>query len=103
MMGTVEATLANPDGKVRWTVDAVARLDTGASRSSIHYAFADLLSLPSIGEVTVRNANGKEKRELVSVVVETSEGLFELEVTLADRGELSYGVLLGRDYLEMVE
>ena len=39
----------------------------------------------------------------MSVVVETSEGLFELEVTLADRGELSYGVLLGRDYLEMVE
>lgn len=102
MMGTVQVTLANPDGKVKWEVETEARLDTGASRSSLHLYFADLLDLPIVDEVTVRNANGKERREVVRVEIQTKSGVFEIEATLADRSNLSYGVLLGRDYLELL-
>lgn len=50
--------------KHEWGFTTMAKIDTGADRSSIDLRLAKALRLHEIGEVTVRNAMGKQKRKL---------------------------------------
>ena len=52
----------------------------------------------------VRNANGSQKRDLVWIEVEDETGaIIELEASLADRSDMSYPAILGRDYMGVSE
>jgi hypothetical protein len=99
-LGTKDVEISRVSGLPTWGVSITARLDSGAARSSIDQGFLKLLKLKREGEVTVRNANGREIRDTVVVLVDDGESLIELEVSLADRKRLSYPMILGRDYLE---
>lgn len=103
IVGTKDIEVSRVDGKPSWGVHLTARLDSGASRSSIDYGVADLFRLKPTGEVTVRNANGKEVRDIVLLLVDDGEETVELEVSVADRSGLTYPMILGRDYLEDLE
>lgn len=99
-LGTKDVEISRLSGLPTWGVSITARLDSGAARSSIDQGFLKLLGLKREGEVTVRNANGREIRDTVMILVDDGEHLIELEVSLADRKRLSYPMILGRDYLE---
>ncbi len=99
-VGTKDVEISRVSGLPAWGVAITARLDSGASRSSIDQGFLKLLKLQREGEVTVRNANGREVRDTVMILVDDGESLVELEVSLADRRRLTYPMILGRDYLE---
>lgn len=81
--------------------EVLARIDTGASVSSIDTHLAAEMRMGPIEEVkTIRSANGKRVRPALSVSVSLAgrdcSGVF----TLADRSHMKYEVLIGRDILK---
>jgi hypothetical protein len=94
--------LTNPYGDPNWVVSAEARIDTGASRSSIDEGFLTLLRLEdSVVEdaIKVKSANGVTRRDTVVLVIIEGEEEVELEVSIVDRAHMDYPIILGRDYL----
>lgn len=78
-----------------------ARIDSGATKSSIDINLAKKLGLgPVIGEKTIRNAHGKATRKLIEVSIELAEKTITEKFTLADRSTLRFPVLIGRNILK---
>ena len=100
--GTKLVGLTNPDSEPSWVVTVEARLDTGASRSSIDEGFLALLRLDDFiveDAIKVKSANGVTRRDTVVLVIIEGEEEVELEVSIADRAHMGYPLILGRDYL----
>jgi hypothetical protein len=100
--GTKLVGLTNPDSEPSWVVTVEARLDTGASRSSIDEGFLALLRLDDFiveDAIKVKSANGVTRRDTVVLVIIEGEDEVELEVSIADRAHMAYPLILGRDYL----
>lgn len=77
-----------------------ARIDTGAHSNSVDSRLAAELHLgPVVKTTTVKSANGESLRPVVEMEItlggKNIRGLF----TIADRSELKYRVLIGRDIL----
>ena len=92
-------TISAPSGNAQ--VRAVARLDTGADRSSVDRATIDALGLDLTGAPTINVASalGSERRPLVRLDIEVAGVTRSLEVSVADRSDRSYPILLGVDAL----
>lgn len=84
-----------------WSFSFEAMIDTGAKRSSIDLKLAELLKLDEVGEVKVSNAMGKQERPIVKIKIIHNDELYELEVSTTDRSQLSYPMILGRDFLSL--
>ena len=70
--GTKVIGLTNPHNEPHWVVSVEARLDTGASRSSIDEGFVSLLRLEELvneDAIKVRSANGTQRRDTVVLVI----------------------------------
>ena len=79
----------------------LARIDTGASVSSIDTHLAAQLRMGPIEEVkTIKSANGKRVRPALTVKVTLADKQLEGVFTLADRSHMKYDVLIGRDILK---
>lgn len=78
-----------------------ARIDTGATQSSIDLNLAKELGYNKhIGQVNVVSANGIKTRPLVEISYELSGKKIKSMFTLADRKNLNYSILIGRNDLE---
>lgn len=90
--------LTGPDGS---TVEAVARIDTGASASSLDTALAEELGLDLEGAetITVASSLGREERPVVAVGLQLAGQGSATRMSVTDRSERSTPVLLGRDDL----
>ncbi len=103
-LGTKLVGLSNPESEPSWVIQVEARLDTGASRSSIDEGFISLLRLEDYiyeGAIKVKSANGTQRRDtVVLVIVDDDDEEVELEVSVTNREHLGYPMILGRDYLE---
>ena len=79
----------------------IARIDTGATSSSIDYVLAGELQLgPVVSSKVVKSASGIKKRPTIKVKV-TLKGIdIEEEFTLADRSHMTYRMLLGQNVLK---
>lgn len=100
--GTKVIGLTNPYNEPNWVVNVEARLDTGATRSSIDEGFVSLLRLDELvneDAIKVRSANGSQRRDTVVLVIIEEDEEIELEVSITNRGHMGYPVILGRDYL----
>ena len=100
--GTKVIGLTNPYNEPNWVVNVEARLDTGASRSSIDEGFVSLLRLEELvneDAIKVKSANGTQRRDTVILVVVDDDEELELEVSITNREHMGYPVILGRDYL----
>lgn len=80
------------------SVEARARIDTGASRSAIDEELADDLDLDldDAETVTVRSALGREERPLADVTLRLAGRNLQTTVAVSDRSKLSAPVLIGR-------
>ncbi|MFP4523387.1 MAG: RimK/LysX family protein [Candidatus Nanoarchaeia archaeon] len=77
-----------------------ARIDTGATKCSIDKALVKEFKLgPVIGETYVRNANGREKRDIVKITFQMAHKTMTEVFTVADRESMIYPVLIGRNVL----
>ncbi len=79
----------------------VARVDTGATKSSIDKSVAEELGLgPAHREAMVKSAHGSKVRPVVRAKVQFADQEFLAEFTVADREHLKYRALVGRNILK---
>lgn len=82
----------------------VARIDTGAYRSSMNRELAEsyglLKNLTTAQRTRTKSALGKEERLVIPLTFLLASQRISTEVTLADRGNLKHELLVGRRDLE---
>jgi len=83
--------------KHEWGFTTMAKIDTGADRSSIDLRLANALRLHQIGEITVRNAMGKQKRRTVLLSLKVFGSKKIVEVTVANRRKMTTPFIIGMD------
>jgi len=77
-------------------IEIIAKIDTGAYRSSIDKELAGELGLREVGEKGFRSSLGRERRKLVKLKFELAGKLIETEVSVADRSRMKYKMIVGR-------
>jgi len=78
----------------------VARIDSGATKSSIDIALASKLKLgPVVASKIVKSANGAKLRPMVDVTINVCGKEVTDHYTLADRSHMKYQVLIGQNVL----
>jgi hypothetical protein len=79
-----------------------AKIDTGADRTTIDRELAVRLKLgPTGSKVTVKASAGSQRleRPLVEATITLAGKTFKLMVGVADRSQMRYRVIIGRDIL----
>ncbi len=78
-----------------------AKIDTGATKSSIDIALAQKLHLgPVIKSKIVKSAHGHTIRPIVEITITLAGKTMTEEFTLADRKHMKYPVLIGQNVLK---
>lgn len=98
VIGLVEpVAICTKDG-MKKTV--MAKIDTGASKSSIDVNLASQLSIgPIIKSKLIKSAHGNSVRPVVEALIEIADKRMREEFTLADRWHMKYRVLIGQNVL----
>ena len=99
VVGLVETVkVKRPTGKIK---EVIARIDSGATKSSIDVKLAAALSLgPILKAKIVKSASGKSLRPVVEATIILADGEFKTDFTIADRSEMRYQVLVGQNILK---
>ena len=80
--------------------EVLARIDTGATNSSIDMGIAGELSLGPIKRTKlVKSASGKGRRAVIAVKIKLDGQVMEDDFTIAERKHMKYPVLIGRNIL----
>lgn len=82
-----------------WSFKTTGKIDTGATRTSIDYRLARALRLREVGEITVRNALGKQKRKTVLLAIKVFGRHNIIEATVANRNKMKSPIIIGQDLL----
>lgn len=94
---TEEVIILGPHKKQK----VIARIDTGATGSSIDTTLAASLHLgPITKSKIVKSASGVKKRPLIRVKIKMDGQTIEEEFSLADRAHMTYQVLIGQNILK---
>jgi len=81
--------------------DLIARIDTGATKSSIDLLLATKLGLgPVVDSKLIKSAHGMKLRPVVRAEVEIKGRKIRAKFTLADRNHMRYPVLIGQNILK---
>ena len=79
----------------------LAKIDTGASKSSIDLNLASELKLgPVIKTKLIKSAHGVKVRPVLNVTIILHGKQMKAEFTLADRRHMNYRMLLGQNILK---
>lgn len=82
--------------------ELIARIDTGATKSSIDLSLASELKLgPVIDSRLIKSAHGAKLRPVVEALVSIKNRRIKAKFTLADRSHMRYAVLIGQNILKM--
>lgn len=96
---TEKVTLISSTGKKKKRV--IARIDTGATKSSIDARLAAELSLgPVIKTKLVKSASGSKLRPVIKAKIKIVDKTINSEFTIADRSHMKYRVLVGQNILK---
>lgn len=98
VVGLVEPVkVTGPTGRSR---EVLARIDSGATKSSVDVRLAAELSLgPILKAKIVKSASGKSLRPVVEAKVVFADKEFKSEFTIADRADMKYSMLIGQNIL----
>jgi len=79
-----------------------AKVDTGATKSSIDVKLANELKLgPILDNKIIKSAHGIRRRPIIAADVELSgKKLYKIQFTIADRNYMQYPVLIGQNILK---
>lgn len=92
-----EITVFGSNGKHK---TVLARIDTGAQKSSIDLTLSSELNLgPIIKTTKIRSASGFSTRPVVEVEIEISGTKLKNEFNIANRSHMKYPVIIGRNAL----
>ena len=79
----------------------VAKVDTGATKSSIDTNLASELNLgPVIKSKLVKSAHGSKLRPIIEACIELAGKKITSEFTLAERSHMRYRMLIGQNILK---
>ncbi|MBW2983772.1 RimK/LysX family protein [Candidatus Woesearchaeota archaeon] len=79
----------------------MARIDTGATKSSMDVKLAAKLKLgPVIKSKLVKSAHGNKLRPVINAEVKLADKKLKGEFTLADRSHMKYRCLIGQNILK---
>jgi len=80
--------------------ELIARVDSGATKSSIDITLASQLELgPVIDSKLIRSVHGTKLRPVVEVTVVIKGKSVQARFTVADRMQMRYAVLIGQNIL----
>jgi hypothetical protein len=100
VIGLTEKVVVKSPDRRKWK-KAMARIDTGATKSSIDTAFAASLSLgPIVNTTLVKSASGSNVRPVINARIVLRGKEIESNFTLADRKHMAYKVLIGQNILK---
>lgn len=81
--------------------NVTAKIDTGATKSSIDTSLAAELKLgPVIKSKLVKSAHGSKLRPIIEATIELAGKKIKSEFTLADRAHMKYRILIGQNILK---
>ncbi|MBI4146533.1 ATP-dependent zinc protease [Candidatus Woesearchaeota archaeon] len=81
--------------------EIIARIDTGATKSSVDQKLADELQLGAeLKQILIKSAHGSRHRGVVLAQVNIAGTVTTAEFTLADRSHMKYKVLIGQNILK---
>ncbi len=81
--------------------NVVARIDTGATKSSIDLSLASKLKLgPVIDSKLIKSAHGSKLRPVIEARIKIKDKVINEKFTLADRAHMRYKVLIGQNVLK---
>ena len=88
-------------GKTKHRIRLTARIDTGATKSSLDSAIAKELSLgPIVKTKLIRSAHGHSFRPMINVNIIVGGKRVRGQFSLADRGHMKYKALVGQNILK---
>lgn len=80
--------------------EVIAKIDTGASKSSIDEKLAEEIGMTDkVGSVFVKSAHGSRRRPVIKEILKIKGRVMHVKFTIADRKELKYRVLIGMNVL----
>lgn len=80
--------------------EVIARVDTGATKSSIDKELAKELELgPVLKHAKVKSAHGVRYRPVITADIMIAGDMMEAEFTVAEREHMKYRVLIGQNIL----
>ncbi|MBI2146053.1 ATP-dependent zinc protease [Candidatus Woesearchaeota archaeon] len=95
---TEKITLIGASGE---RIKVLARIDTGATSSSIDTHLAAELELgPVTRSKIIRSASGVKKRPIIKARVKMDGEVIDAEFSLVDRGHMTYPMLIGQNILK---
>ncbi|KYK26073.1 hypothetical protein AYK26_01345 [Euryarchaeota archaeon SM23-78] len=81
--------------------ELIARIDTGATKSSIDLSLASELKMgPVVDSRLIKSAHGVKLRPVVEAEVTLHGRTLRAKFTLADRNHMKYPVLIGQNILK---
>ncbi len=99
ILGLTEKIVIFGNNNLRKTV--TARIDTGATHSSVDMSVAGELELGPIKKTRlVKSASGTGRRAIVAVKVRLDNKILEDDFTIAERKHMTYPVLIGQKILK---
>jgi hypothetical protein len=98
VLGLIEKVFLKTEEK---ETEIVARIDSGATASSIDSSLVDSHKLgPIIRSKIVKSAAGVKERPIIKATVKIGDQVIESEFTVANRSHMTYPILIGQNILK---
>ena len=101
VVGLTEKIIVKANGNGSEDKEMIARIDSGATKSSIDLTLASQMKLgPVVDSRLVKSAHGTKLRPVVEVEIVLQGRTIKAKFTMADRAYMKYPILIGQNILK---